>query len=60
MEEVDVKLYWVWLSLAFSYGSDKPNEILSRFETPQDFFNLNGEDMLMLGFLTEKDVRNVK
>lgn len=60
MEEQNEKLYWIWLSLAFSYGSDKPNEILSRFETPEDFFNLSGEDMLKLGFLTEKDVRNVK
>ena len=57
---MDEKLYWVWLSLAFSYGSDKPNEILSRFDTPQDFYNLNAEDMFELGFLTQKDVKNVK
>lgn len=57
MEE---KLYWIWLSLAFCYGSDKPNEIVSRFETPEDFYNLNVDEMLKLSFLTQKDVKNVK
>ncbi len=60
MDEMNEKLYWIWLSLAFSYGSDKPNEIISRFETPEDFYNLGAEDMLSLDFLTQKDVRNIK
>lgn len=52
--------YWVWLSTVFSYGSDKPDEVLRRFESPKDFFNLSAEDMNELGFLTDKEIRQIK
>ncbi|WMJ23689.1 DNA-processing protein DprA [Paludicola sp. MB14-C6] len=57
---MDEKLYWVWLSLIFNYGNDKPNEILMRYESPEDFYHLTTEQMLELGFLSEKDVKAIK
>lgn len=54
------KLYWIWLSLIFNYGSDKPNEILLNYQSPEDFYNLTSDQMLKLGFLTRKDVKNIK
>lgn len=54
------KLYWIWLSLIFNYGSDKPNEIMMRYESPEDFYHLSSEEMLKLGFLSEKDVKTIK
>lgn len=54
------KLYWIWLSLLFHYGSDKPNEILMHYETPEDFYKLTSEEMLSLGFLSEKEVKIIK
>lgn len=57
---MDNKLYWVWLSLLFRYGSDKPNQILMRYESPEDFYHLTSEQMSELDFLTEKDIRMIK
>lgn len=52
--------YWVWLSTVFSYGSDKPDEILRRFESPKEFFSMSAEDMSKLGFLSDKDIKQIK
>lgn len=60
MDNVQDKVYWVWLSQLFAYGSEKPNEIRRLYEALQDFYLLTNEQMLSLGFLTEKDVRNIK
>lgn len=37
-------IYWVWLSLAFPYGSQRPRELLNHFETPQQIYALSRED----------------
>lgn len=63
MDEIktaDSRLYEIWLSLAFGAGSDKPNQILSYFETAEDFYKLGAEDMLKLGFLNHKEIANLK
>jgi len=57
---MDNKLYWVWLSLVFGYGSDKPNEIIMQYQSPQEFYNLSAELMANLGFLTDKDIKTIK
>ncbi|MEG2429464.1 MAG: DNA-processing protein DprA [Oscillospiraceae bacterium] len=54
------KMYWIWLSLIFPYGSDKPNEILSKYETPEHFYNLSEEEMAENDFLTKKDIKIAK
>lgn len=54
------KLYWVWLSLIFPAGSDKPNEILMSVESPVEFYNMAAEEMNKFCFLTEKDVKQIK
>lgn len=53
-------LYWVWLSLCFSYGSDKPNEILSHFKTPKEFYDCTEQDMQTLAFLSRRQVETIK
>lgn len=53
-------LYWVWLSLIFPAGSDKPNEILMSVESPREFYDLSAEEMNKFCFLTEKDVKLIK
>lgn len=60
MNNIQDTIYWVWLSQLFAYGSEKPNEIRRHYESPQDFHALTKEEMLALGFLTEKDVVNIK
>lgn len=52
--------YWIWLSLCFKYGSDKPSEIMMHFDSPKDFYSLCAEEMLSYPFLNENDVRNLK
>lgn len=60
VKQLESKLYWIWLSLLFGYGSDKPNQILMQYETPEEFYNCSAQDMFKLGFLTEKDVKTIK
>lgn len=60
MDTVNEKLFWVWLSLIFPCGSDKPNEILMGHNSPEEFYNLTSAEMLKLCYLTEKDVKLIK
>lgn len=57
---MDDKLYWVWLSLLFSYGSSKPDHILSLYDSPEDFYHLNENELHHLEFLTQSDVQAIK
>ena len=57
MEE---KIYWIWLSLVFPYGSNKPCQILSFYDSPKEFYQLDKVTMLSLGFLTQSDVDSLK
>lgn len=52
--------YWVWLSLAFSYGSDKPASLLSLFNSPKEIYNLSEDELKKLDFITQKDINAIK
>ncbi|MEG0894353.1 MAG: DNA-processing protein DprA [Oscillospiraceae bacterium] len=54
------KLYYIWLSLVFPNGSDKPNEIVMRFPSVEEFYNLSKDEMFKLPFLTAKDIISIK
>lgn len=57
---MDELRFWVWLSLVFPYGSQKPAEILSHLDSPEEFYRLRSEEMLSLGCLTERDITMAK
>lgn len=52
--------YWIFISICFSYGSNKPYEIYSRFPNAEKFCKMSADEMLSLGFLNEKDIRSLK
>ncbi len=60
MTEMKDKLYWIWLSLIFPYGSNKPYRIITEFGPPEDFFRLSMEGMGRLGFFTLHDLESAK
>lgn len=57
---MDNKLYWVWLSLLFRYGSNKANLVLSLYDSPEDFYRLSEEELRQLNFLNQSDIQSVK
>ena len=57
---MDEKVYWIWLSLSFSYGSNKPCQILSFYDSLEEFYQLDEASMLSLGFLTPREVDSLK
>lgn len=46
--------------MCFPYGSDKPNEIYTCCHSAENFYKMSVDEMLALGFLSEKDVRVIK
>ena len=57
---MDERVYWIWLSLVFSCGSNKPLQILSFCNSPKAFYEMGEDEMKSLGFLTERDVKNAR
>lgn len=55
-----MKKYWVWLSLAFNYGSDKPYRLLSLYDNPKDIYNLSEDELKNIDFLTQRDIKAMK
>ncbi len=57
MEEIR---YWIWLSQCFSYGSEKPNQILSIFDTnPKLFYDSLPDSLLNISFLSDNDLKRL-
>lgn len=53
-------LYWVWLSQCFLPGSDKPNQLLMDFDSPEEFY-LNGRSSLKeIEYITEVERSKVE
>lgn len=50
--------YYIWLSLCFPYGSDKPNEILSLYESAKEVYE--NRDNIKLEFLRSNDIEKLK
>ncbi len=57
MEEIR---YWIWLSQCFSYGSEKPNQILSIFDTnPKLFYDSLPDCLSNISFLSDNDLKRL-
>lgn len=54
------QLYWVWLSQAFVAGSGKPNQILSDFDSPKDFYDNGLETAESLDYLSPSEVSKLR
>lgn len=52
--------YYIWLSLCFSYGSDKPGEMIDIFGGAEAIYEKRNEKIIELEFLTESDVRRIR
>lgn len=50
---MDELLYWVWLSLCFQSGSDKPNQLLMDFDSPEEFYQNGRTSMEEIEYLTD-------
>lgn len=50
---MDELLYWVWLSLCFQPGSDKPNQLLMDFDSPEEFYQNGRTSMAEIEYLTD-------
>lgn len=53
-------IYWVWLSLCFSPANEKPNEIISIYETPKSFYEAFSKNSYCLNFLSKSDITKLK
>ena len=53
-------IYWIWLSLCFDPGSDKPNQILSIFNSPKEFYNNFNQNKVTVEILTKTDIQKIK
>lgn len=51
--------YWIWLSELFPKGSDKPNMLLDAFETPEQIFAADEDQLKRSGTLTEPEMARV-
>ena len=45
--------YWVWLSQCFSPGSDKPNQLLADFDSPEEFYTRGLSELDGIEYLTD-------
>ena len=63
---MDELLYWVWLSLCFQSGSDKPNQLLMDFDSPEEVRKYFDSPCLMVGIkgqtkeMIDYDIRMLK
>lgn len=55
----DTLRYWVWLSQCFSYGSNKPCELLEKGASPEDLYEKGREFRKSLGILSPKDLNRM-
>lgn len=54
------KRYWIWLSLVFPYGSDKPARLLSLYDSPDAVYALDEAQLAGHPFLSAKDIQALK
>lgn len=50
---------WIWLAELFGYGSDKPRELLSRFDSPAAIRAASREELEALGFLSKAEIQSI-
>lgn len=52
-------LYWIWLSLCFSWGSDHASEILSQCGDIETFYNYSEREKTNMGIFKRDELKNV-
>lgn len=53
-------LYWVWLSQCFLPGSDKPNQLLMDFDSPEGFYENGLEQLEEIEYLTDAERSKIR
>lgn len=52
--------YWVWLSQCFLPGSDKPNQVLLDFDSPEEFYKKSRNELDDIEYLTDVERSKIK
>lgn len=52
--------YWVWLSQAFSYGSEQPRKLLEHFASPKDIYEAEEDTLRHLNILNEEQLNALR
>ena len=53
-------LAWIWFSQLFSYGSDRPRQLLEQGASPEALMEMPVEEIVSLYSLPEAEIRRMK